>query len=365
MVSPTEIPEHLIDIERVIASKNPALLKVVPGFLIRYLKRITHQEAINDYIYRNREKFGLDFIEVILKEFGADISSKTSGQADKRTSGQELTSGQADKRTSGQELTGGQADKQTSRQVNDTESKTRNPKPETRNPKPETRNPKPKTRNPKPETRNPKPETRNLKPETFDFLSTGRFIIASNHPLGGLDGMALMQAVGRVRKDLVFPVNDILMNVPGLQPLFIPINKHGKNTDNARIIDETFASDKIVLYFPAGLVSRKQKGGVIRDLEWKKTFISKARRYHRDVVPVHISGKNSDFFYNLSNWRRRLGIKANLEMLYLVDEMVKQKDKPIRITFGRPIPWQTFDKSRTDSEWAAWVKERVYEMGEG
>jgi len=344
MVSPTEIPEHLIDIERVIASKNPALLKVVPGFLIRYLKRITHQEAINDYIYRNREKFGLDFIEVILKEFGADISSKTSGQADKRTSGQELTSGQADKRTSGQELTGGQADKQTSRQVNDTESKTRNPKPE---------------------TRNPKPETRNLKPETFDFLSTGRFIIASNHPLGGLDGMALMQAVGRVRKDLVFPVNDILMNVPGLQPLFIPINKHGKNTDNARIIDETFASDKIVLYFPAGLVSRKQKGGVIRDLEWKKTFISKARRYHRDVVPVHISGKNSDFFYNLSNWRRRLGIKANLEMLYLVDEMVKQKDKPIRITFGRPIPWQTFDKSRTDSEWAAWVKERVYEMGEG
>ena len=176
--------------------------------------------------------------------------------------------------------------------------------------------------------------------------------------------MALIQVVGRIRQDLVFPVNDILMNVPGLQPLFIPINKHGKNTENVRIIDETFASDKVILYFPAGLVSRKQKGGVIRDLEWKKTFITKAKRYHRDVIPVYISGRNSNFFYNLANWRKRLGIKANLEMLYLVDEMVKQKDKPIRITFGEPIPYINFDKSRSDSQWAEWVKERVYELGE-
>lgn len=291
MLNSTEITESLIDIERVIASKNPSLLKVIPGFVIRYLKRITHQDAINGYIFRNREKFGLEFIDAILNEFGADI------------------------------------------QVTDARCQIPDKKD------------------------NPVSGIRHL-------ASGGRFIIASNHPLGGLDGMALMQAVGRIRKDLVFPVNDILMNVPGLQPLFIPINKHGKNTENARIIDETFASGKVVLYFPAGLVSRKQKGGVIRDLEWKKTFITKARRYHRDVVPVHISGQNSNFFYNLSNWRHRLGIKANLEMLYLVDEMVKQKDKPIRITFGNPIPWTTFDKSRTDSEWAETVKEIVYSLAD-
>jgi putative hemolysin len=152
------------------------------------------------------------------------------------------------------------------------------------------------------------------------------------------------------------------MNVPGLQPLFIPINKHGKNTDNVQLIDETFASEKVILYFPAGLVSRKQKGGVIRDLEWKKTFITKARKYQRDIIPVHISCRNSDFFYNLANWRKRLGIKANLEMLYLVDEMVKQKDKPVRIRFGVPIPYGTFDKTRTDSQWAQWMKERVYSL---
>lgn len=286
-----EIHENLIDIERVIASKNANLLRIIPGFVIRYLKRITHQDAINDYIYRNRDKVGLEFVDAILAEFGADIQIPDTGY-----------------------------------RIPDKES--------------------------------------DQSSGISHLASDRRYIIASNHPLGGLDGMALMQAVGRFRRDLVFPVNDILMNVPGLQPLFIPINKHGKNTDNVRIIDETFASDKVILYFPAGLVSRKQQGGVIRDLEWKKTFITKARRYHRDVIPVHISGQNSNFFYTLSNWRKRLGIKANLEMLYLVDEMVKQKDKPICITFGEPIPWSTFDKSRTDSEWAAWVKERVYAIAD-
>jgi len=174
--------------------------------------------------------------------------------------------------------------------------------------------------------------------------------------------MALIDVAGKVRPDIVFPVNDILMNVPGLQPLFIPINKHGRNTENVRIIDETFASDKMILYFPAGLVSRKQRGGVIRDLPWKKTFVSKAKKYQRDVIPVHISGRNSNFFYNLANWRKKLGIKANIEMLYLVDEMVKQKGKPIRITFGEPIPWTTFDKSKTDRQWAEEVKKRVYAL---
>ena len=191
-----------------------------------------------------------------------------------------------------------------------------------------------------------------------------RAIIASNHPLGGIDGLALMQETGKVRKDIVFPVNDILLFLPSLKSLFIPINKHGSNNENIQIIHETFESDKLVLYFPAGLVSRKQKGG-IRDLEWKKTFISKAKQYERDVIPVHIVAKNSKFFYNLAKIRKNLGIKANIEMLYLSDETFKQKGKKIHIIYGKPIPYQTFDKRYNYRVWAEKVKNYSYSLGEG
>ncbi|MEI7591381.1 MAG: hypothetical protein WCJ49_08765 [Deltaproteobacteria bacterium] len=171
-----------------------------------------------------------------------------------------------------------------------------------------------------------------------------------------------MNQIGKARPGIVFPVNDLLMNVPGLQPLFIPINKHGKNTENTRIIDETFAGDKVVLYFPAGLVSRKFKGGIIKDLEWKPTFIKKARKYQRDILPVYISGRNSNWFYNLSSWRKKLGIKANVEMLYLADEMIKQRGQTITLVVGDIIPWQSIDKSRNDLQWAEYVKQKVYSL---
>jgi len=189
-------------------------------------------------------------------------------------------------------------------------------------------------------------------------------IITSNHPLGGLDGMALMLAVSHVRDDIVFPVNDILMNVKNLESLFIPINKHGSNAENIKIINDTFASDKVVCYFPAGLVSRKT-GGAVNDMEWKSTFITKAKRFKRDIIPTHISGRNTNFFYNLANYRKKLGIKANLEMLYLVDEFHKQKNQTLIITFGPLIPYETFDKRYTAAQWAALVKQYVYKMGEG
>lgn len=194
-----------------------------------------------------------------------------------------------------------------------------------------------------------------------NISSTGRFIIASNHPLGGLDGLALMHLAGKKRPDIVFPVNDILMNLPQLRSLFIPINKHGSNAENAKIIDDTFASDKAILYFPAGLCSRKQPGGIC-DLEWKKSFITKARKHKRDIIPCHVDGRNSDWFYNLARFRNRLKIKANIEMLYLVDEMYRQHNKTLKIIFGKPIPWQTFDKNHTDLEWAQLVKAHVYKL---
>ncbi len=192
---------------------------------------------------------------------------------------------------------------------------------------------------------------------------TGRYIIASNHPLGGLDGLALMWAVHKRRPDLIFPVNDILMNIKNLEPLFIPINKHGSNAQNIGIINETFESDRIVCYFPAGLVSRKQKG-VIKDLDWQPTFITKAKRFKRDIIPTFISGNNSNFFYNLANLRKKLKIKANIEMLFLVDEFHKQKNREISITFGKPVPYQTFDKRMKKEQWANRMRDFVYTLKE-
>lgn len=190
----------------------------------------------------------------------------------------------------------------------------------------------------------------------------GNPMVVSNHPLGGFDGIALMSAVGKIRPDLKFPVNDILLKLPGLKPLLTPINKHGSNKDNARILDETFASDRILLFFPAGLVSRIQKDG-IKDLEWKHTFISKATKYEKDIIPTFIYAYNSNFFYQLAKWRKKLGIKANIEMLFLIGEALKQKNSKIHIHFGKPIPYSTFDKSRNKKAWAQWVKEKVYKMG--
>lgn len=193
---------------------------------------------------------------------------------------------------------------------------------------------------------------------------TGKCLVASNHPLGGLDGMALMLAVSHVRKDIIFPVNDLLMNVKNLQVMFIPINKHGSNTENIKILNKNFDSDKLLCYFPAGMVSRKQNGK-IRDLFWRSTFITKGKRYKRDIIPTHISGQNTNFFYNLANIRKAVGLKANLEMLYLVDEFHRQGNNTLRITFGERIPYQTFDDEYTKEEWSALMREYTYKLGEG
>lgn len=190
----------------------------------------------------------------------------------------------------------------------------------------------------------------------------GGVVLAANHPLGGLDGIAFMYAVGKVRSDMQFLVNDILLNIKNFEPLFIPVNKHGNNPRFAmKMIDEAYASESAVMVFPAGLVSRKMDGE-IKDLEWTKSFINKAVRYEKDVIPVHIGGRNSNAFYNLARWRRRLGIKVNLEMFLLVSEMYKQKDKNIVITFGKPIPVETFDKSKSQGEWANFVREKMYNL---
>ena len=191
----------------------------------------------------------------------------------------------------------------------------------------------------------------------------GLYTFVSNHPLGGQDGVALGYVLGSFYKGKVkYMVNDLLMNLQGLAPLCIPINKTGKQAkDFPRMVEAGFASNDQLIMFPAGLCSRRQNG-VIRDLDWKKTFIVKSVQAQRDVVPIHFEGRNSNFFYNLANICKFLGIKVNIAMLYLADEMLKNRHKTFTVTIGKPISWQTFDKSKTPTEWAAYVKDIVYKL---
>jgi putative hemolysin len=188
------------------------------------------------------------------------------------------------------------------------------------------------------------------------------YTFVSNHPLGGIDGVALGSIIGR-KYDSRFRylVNDLLMNLPGLAPLCIPINKTGSQSRNFPAMVETgFQSDYHMLMFPAGLCSRKINGE-IRDLPWKKTFLSKSIEYKRDIVPIHFSGQNSKFFYRLANFSDRF-LPFNLAMLFLVDEMYKNVGKTFEVKIGKPIPWQTFDKSKTPLEWAQFVQDQVYSL---
>lgn len=262
------------DVKEVIKEKNPKLAKIIPGFIIKYLKKVVHQDLINELIMNYGHLQGWDFSEAMIKRFNITINVE------------------------GEE---------------------------------------------------------NLPKE-------GRFIFASNHPLGGFDGHIIMYLIGQRYGAYKFLVNDILMLLKNLNGVFIPVNKHGRQgVEFAKQIDAAYESDIQILTFPAGLVSRKIKGQVV-DLPWQKSFITKAKQYKRDIIPIHISGCNSEFFYRLGNIRKKLGIKANIEMLYLIDETAKHENKTFTLKYGKPIPYTTFDSSKRPAEWAKWVKEQCYKL---
>jgi 1-acyl-sn-glycerol-3-phosphate acyltransferase len=263
-----------IDVEKILYSKNPTLKKAVPGFVVNYLKKIVHQDELNDFLEKWGHLRDAELIEAGLRHF--EIKFKVYGSE--------------------------------------------------------------------------------------NIPKTGRYIFVSNHPLGGLDGLVFIYELSKYFDDIKFPVNDILTNIENLSGIFLPVNKHGvQGKDAARRIEEAYSSGSQILYFPAGLCSRK-KWGVIKDLQWHKSFISKAIQHKRNIMPAYFSGRNSNFFYNLSNIRNFIGVKANIEMLYLADELFKQKDKEIRLVFGKIIPWETFDRTRSALEWADWVKSKSYEL---
>lgn len=189
------------------------------------------------------------------------------------------------------------------------------------------------------------------------------YTFVSNHPLGGQDGVALGSIIGQhYDGKFKYLVNDLLLNLPGLKPVSIGINKTGKQSkDFPRMVEAGFSSDCHILMFPAGLNSRKINGE-IHDLPWTKTFITKSVEYKRDVIPIYFSGQNSERFYRIAHFSDKYVKKVNLAMLFLVDEMYKNVGKTFRIAFGKPIPWQTFDKSKKPMEWAKFVQDKVYKL---
>lgn len=195
--------------------------------------------------------------------------------------------------------------------------------------------------------------------------ATGRYIFASNHPLGGFDAFLIMSNIDKILGNVVTLVNDVLMNIPQLHPVFVPLNKHGGLPKEViKQLHEAYSSDKQILIFPSGFASRLIKGK-IQDFAWKKHLIAKSIEYQRTIIPVHVSGQNSNFFYRLANLRTFLKLKWNLEMFYLADETFHHKNKKFTITFGKPILYTHFDKRKTLDEWAAEVRDIVYKLPSG
>ena len=272
------ITEKTVDIEKVLRSKMGSKARWVPRPVVSWLKRIAHEDQVNDFLWKARDLTGTPWLLACLDYLGVKI-----------------------------EVRGAE----------------------------------------------------NLPPKDDGRLYT----FVSNHPLGGIDGVALGSVLGRQYDDQFrYLVNDLLMNLPGLAPLCIPINKTGKQSRSfPAMVEAGFQSQNHILMFPAGLCSRR-RDGQIRDLDWKKTFVSKSVETQRDVVPIHFDGHNSNFFYRLSNLSDRYVKRVNIAMLFLADEMFKNAGQTFRITIGKSIPWQTFDRSKTPAQWAEVVKQQVYSL---
>ena len=202
-----------------------------------------------------------------------------------------------------------------------------------------------------------------VKASGLDRLPDGRYMFVSNHPLGGLDGLALISLLGqRYDRKIKFLVNDLLMAVEPLRGVFLPVNKYGSQSRTAASqIEEALKSDNQFITFPAGLCSRMQPDGNIADLPWQKAAVVHAVNYQRDIVPIYFDAVNSRFFYRFAKWRKRLGIKFNIELVFLPKEMIKKCGSTLHAVIGEPIPWDSLDGAHPKQE-AARLREMVIHM---
>lgn len=263
-----------IDLDVIVRQRAGSRARYIPQFVINWLKRLIHQDFINEYLRQGRE--GVDFCRGVLEYVGAEVSVE------------------------GRE----------------------------------------------------------------NLPHDGRwYTFVSNHPLGAVDGVTLGWVLGEAYDGQIkYLVNDLLMNLKGLAPLCVPINKIGRQARNLpQMVESAFSGQNHVIMFPAGLCSRQQDDGRIRDLPWNKTFIQKSVEHGRDVVPIHFEGQNSPRFYRVARWCKRLHL-PNLAMLLLPDEMYRSRGRHYRVRIGKPIPYQTFDRSRTPQQWGQWVQDQVYKI---
>ncbi|MBQ1931985.1 MAG: 1-acyl-sn-glycerol-3-phosphate acyltransferase [Muribaculaceae bacterium] len=202
--------------------------------------------------------------------------------------------------------------------------------------------------------------------ENLPPVEKKRFLLVSNHPLGALDGVVMIDYLTRLYGGKVkFVVNDLLLAISPLKGVFVPINKHGRQSRKASCdVDEAFASDDPVIVFPAGMCSRRQSDGSICDLEWKKMFVNKAVEHQRDIIPVYFNAQNSSFFYKFAKFRTRIGLKFNVEMILLPREMLNKEDARFEMVVGKPIEYQALKNGKYAKEQAAEIKELVYKLKE-
>lgn len=192
-----------------------------------------------------------------------------------------------------------------------------------------------------------------------------RVVLTSNHPLGGLDGLVLAAATAELYPGHTprFIVNDLLEAVEPLRSIFLGVNKHGsQDRAKAARIDRAFDGDDPIVMFPAGLVSRRSPSGVIADLPWHKMAVVKAISSRRDIIPVHFSGHNSEFFYKFASLRQRLGLRFNIEMTRLPREVILSRGSHYIITFGAPVPVDRLKGGSKALDQAAQLREAVYKL---
>jgi len=266
--------EKTIDIKASFKKSDSKIVRSLPGFIVRFLEKVIHQDDMNYSIYQNKDLSGIPFVNGILDLWKVKI-----------------------------EVLGGE-----------------------------------------------------------NIPASGRFIFVANHPVGGMDSLSFLSAIARFYPDVISPSNQIFQYIPNLHPVILGVNVFGMNTkETADKLNQLFESDAQIMIFPAGEVSRR-KNGVISDTVWQKTFVTKAVQNNRDIIPVHISGRNSNNFYFIANLRKLFGIKTFIETILLPSEMMKQKNSTFTLTFGKVIPYQCITKDKSHKEWAQEIRNCVYQI---
>lgn len=268
----------MIEVEQLIANKSPQFFDKSPLITrptLSFLKRLFHENEVNQFLEKNKDSVGFEFIDRVLDHF--NFSYQVS-QVDRR-----------------------------------------------------------------------------------NIPAIGRVMIIANHPLGALDGLALLRLIGEIRPDVKIVANDLLMSLDGLKSLVLPVDNMGGKTGRQQLkaIMNSLHNDEAVIIFPAGEVSRISPSGV-KDQRWNENYLKLAKKTNSPILPVHIGGRNSMMFYTSSILYRPLST------IQLPNEMFRQRNRKIPMQVGQAIPIQELSKlPLSDKEKNKLVKRHLYRIAKG